>query len=260
MSKSIFIVTYFSVFFCSFSFSQEAENSKRISLKEAVEKGYVSMTLKGALDRMIILEVIDKDGIHYGKCMGIILENKTKENYTLTLAAGTELIPFDSTYQTMIVTKQVEFPLPEGCLYVSRFYAMCGEIHDYSPSLESNYSIGNLAEKNIVRLANFFDKNYIQNMVGQHALWAYTDNVGLSELMAYGATVHSLRLSAEILGELKIQTPISSKKKYKIPRDKVASKPAILVYVFSGLSLIFFSTTYYFWFLSKRNSTTPSQF
>lgn len=49
-------------------------------------------------------------------------------------------------------------------------------------------------------------------MIGQHALWAYTDKADFKELEKYGADSISIALTADILNELKIETALNTKK------------------------------------------------
>ena len=158
-------------------FGQEKEDRRvptELSINAAIDKELLELKITGATDRRIFEEVIDRDGIHYGKCMAIILKSNIDTLVLLKLESGTELIPFDTAFQTMIVTKSVKFPLYPNSTYATRFYAMCGQIHYAPPYIESSYYIGELVDSSIVKLAQHFDRYYIQNMIGQHALWAYT--------------------------------------------------------------------------------------
>lgn len=56
----------------------------------------------------------------------------------------------------MIVTKTVELPLYPNQTYATRFYAMCGQIHDDPPHFKSTYMVGELADSNTVKLALYF--------------------------------------------------------------------------------------------------------
>lgn len=181
--------------------------------------------------------------MHFGKCMSIVFQNISAKFFNLELKAGTELIPDDSTFQTMIVTKTVLFPIMEGDYYGARFYAMCGELHDAPPVMNVFYTIGNFADKNVVRLANYLDKNFIQNMLGQHALWAYTDKVSSQELITYGADSASLQLSADILNNVGIETLINKKTKVKSTKKEEEKQIDLLTVCLAGLSALFFTTT-----------------
>lgn len=253
MTKTIFLSSIFMLLFNSFSFSKKNSNPNRISLKKAIEKGYVTILLRGVYDGQFYEDIVDKDGLHFGKCMGIVLQSTTENDYILLLKAGTQLIPDDSTFQTMIVTKTIEFPLFKGSYYATKFYAMCGQFHDEAPFINSTYKVAGLAENNIVRLATYFDKNYIQNIIGQHALWAYTDNTNVKELFQYGADSASIALSASILDSVGLKTQINPKKKAVNKTLEKDTKSPVIMYLLAGLSAIFFTTTLILFVKKKPN-------
>ena len=109
----------------------------------------------------------------------------------------------------MIVTKSVFFPLYPRKSYSAKFYAMCGEIHFAPPYIESYYYIGDIVDTNIVKLTQYLDRYYIQDMIGQHALWAYTDEAGFNELEKYGADSLTIEMTKGILYEVNIQTKLT---------------------------------------------------
>jgi hypothetical protein len=213
MNQRIFRNALLLLFLGSFQtvYSQE-ENMTRppvIPLREALDKKMVDITIMGAYDAALFYEVIDRDGLHYGKCMTFIISSTTDSTVMLELECGTELIPDDSLFQTMIVTKTVLFPLGPGARYPVKIYAMCGQMHEMPPVVQSFYSVGQLSDSNTVTLARYFEKNYIQNMIGQYALWAYTDSAGPEELITYGADSSSLEMVREILNQASVVTTLN---------------------------------------------------
>jgi hypothetical protein len=239
------------------SFGQQQENRKPsvLPINAAIEKGVLELKISGASDPRIFDEVVDRDGIHFGKCMAIILKSNIDSLILLKIDCGTELIPFDSTFQTMIVTKTVELPLYPDQTYATRFYAMCGQIHDAPPYIESTYKVGELADSNTVKLAKYFEKNFIQSMIGQHALWAYTDEAGLKELEKYGADSLTIALTKNILNDLSIKTTLNTEKKpEEVLPDNTIKVSKILIYGTGGLVLILLSSTIYLLFRRRKNA------
>tara|TARA_B110000046_G_scaffold34410_1_gene37236 strand:+ start:6245 stop:6511 length:267 start_codon:yes stop_codon:yes gene_type:complete len=59
------------------SFGQEKENKKPsvLPINETIDKGLLELKITGASDPRIFHEVLDRDGVHFGKCMAIILMN-----------------------------------------------------------------------------------------------------------------------------------------------------------------------------------------
>ena len=50
-------------------------------------------------------------------------------------------------------------------------------------------------------------------MIGQHALWAYTDEADYKELEKYGADSLTITLTQNILNDLSIRTTLNPEKK-----------------------------------------------
>jgi hypothetical protein len=244
LNKLLILVILFQLFSTTNVYSKTDKKTKQptISLKNAIKKKYVSVIISGYSAPSFFQDIIDKDGLHFGKCMTIVIQCETNKPFIIELKAGTELVPDDSTFQTMIVTKTVNFPINSGSYYGTRFYAMCGEMHDLPPYVNSFYTVGNFADKNIVRLANYLDENYIQNMLGQHALWAYSDKATIKDLIKYGADSNSIKLSAEILNKIDIKTNINKKLKLEKVKNKENDSNLITI-ILGSLSLIFFTTS-----------------
>jgi hypothetical protein len=188
--------------------------------------------------------------------MAIILKSNIDSLILLKIECGTELIPFDSSFQTMIVTKTVELPLYPDQSYATRFYAMCGQIHDGAPYIESTYKVGELSDSNTVKLAKYFEKHFIQNMIGQHALWAYTDEADLKELEKYGADSLSIDLTKNILNELSLKTTLNNEKQTKeVLSDNTIKVNKIIIYSIGVLVLLLLITTIYLLFRRRYKNS-----
>lgn len=86
---------------------------------------------------------------------------------------------------------------------------MCGQIHDDPPHIAMPYFVGDLSDSNTVKLARYFEENFIQNMIGQHALWAHTDNASKEELIKMEQIVFTLAKTINILNEAGIITTLN---------------------------------------------------
>lgn len=230
--------------------SLKTKKPTEISIQEAIEKGMVELKISGTYDSRKYYEVVDNDGLHYGKCMAIFIKSKIDSAVLLRLDCGTQLIPDDTAVQTMIVTQKAIFPMYPNYEYASRFYAMCGQLHDAAPIIESTFSIGTLADNDLVKLATYLGENYIQNMTGQHAMWAYTDGADLKELEKYGADSLSILKTKDILYSLNLETNLSPKlavvKVVKLEEFNESDNMNInpyYVYAGAGLILLLASTT-----------------
>ena len=243
--KLKFFLSVIAVSITLLSFGQEQPNKKQtvLPINEAIDKGLLELKIFGASDPGIFQEVVDRDGVHFGKCMAIILKSKIDSLILLRIDCGTELIPFDTTFQTMIVTKTVELPLYPDETYATRFYAMCGQIHFAPPFIGSTYRVGELSDNNTVMLAKYFEENYIQNMIGQHALWAYTDEADFKELEKYGADSLTIALTKNILDDLSIKTILNIDQKLENENsDNFIKVNKLIIYGASGTILILLTT------------------
>lgn len=259
MKRKIFILTFAVFNLINFNLNAKDKLSNRkpieLSINEAIDKGMLELKISGAYDPSIFYEVLNNDGVHYGKCMAIILKSKIDSLILLRLDCGTKLIPFDTTVQTMIVTQKAIFPLYPNEIYATRFYAMCGQLHNASPNIETTFRIGDLAEERIVRLATYLNDNYIQNMLGQHALWAFTDQAENEELLKYGADSLSIEKTKEILNNLNLETKLTPKNDTKKLKYKI-SLNRYYVFIGAALLLIFTTTTIILFLRRKKKDDT----
>ena len=244
MKKSILTLALGMVSLGCFALVNRLSDHKPIelSIKEAIEKGILELKISGAYDRRIYYEVLNADGVHFGKCMAIVLKSKIDSTVLLRLDCGTQLIPADTSVQTMIVTQEAIFPLYPNQTYATRFYAMCGQLHNKAPTIETTFRIGEMADSGLAKLANYLGNNYTQNMIGQHAFWALTDQATFDELKKYGADSITIAKSKDILYCLNLSTKLTPKTAAIIV--PVASEIKIDRYVFyTGLGLLLFTST-----------------
>jgi hypothetical protein len=185
--------------------------------------------------------------MYYGKCMIITLKSNIDSILLLKLDNGILLVPQnDTTVQTMLVTHDVEFVLEPRNSFSSKIYAMCTEFHDAAPSIFVDFEIGEMAESNLVRLSRYIEKLHLQNMIGQHAVWAFTDQVSEQELINYGADSNSLSLTSVVLDSVQISSKL--KKVDQQPEVSVAPQSDSIqlttwIYIGFGVILLFLFIT-----------------
>ena len=229
---------------------------KEITIQEAINKKMLELKIVGAYDPNLFFEVIDRDGVHFGKCMAVVLRSKIDSLIVVRLDDGIQLIPDDSSVQTMIVTKKALFPLYPNETYSTRFYAMCGEIHDDIPTIDMTFKIGELGNKRVVALAKYLDENYMQNMIGQHALWAITDQTNIAELKKYGADKASISKTNDILNKLKLVTKLNPEQKSKKESEtKIISMNLYYLYIGIGAIIILVITVTVLIFINRKQQS-----
>lgn len=187
------------------------------SLKSAFSDSLVRYQISGAYYPNPYYQSHDGNGMHFGKCMGLWLANLTDSTIIISIDCGTQLLPNDSTLQTMIVTKSMAIEVPPHIQLSRVFDAMCGQMHDGPPSLDSPYILGELADSNVIKIASYLSLHDLQNVAGQHAMWAYTDKITVDDIKPYGLDSLSLINSIAILNNSHVYTLLNPQ-----PAPKVA--------------------------------------
>ena len=214
MKTQIFIACFIAVIFPIIAKANDSMSAKTpvvIPIKEAIGKGMVNIRMNGSYTSYFVYEILDVgEGMHYGKCMAIELGSNLDSMVVLKLDAGTLLVPKDDSIQRMIVTHDVIFPLYPRKRYWTRFYAMCTQINFHPPIGSKEFTIGEMADTNLVKLAKYCAHSFNQNMPGQHAIWAYTDKVNFDTLKRYGADSNSIQQTVAILNAVNLETPLNT--------------------------------------------------
>ncbi len=190
---------------------QETSIKQKFSIKEASKNGLINYRLSGT------------DGSHYSDCMGLVLQSNTDSALVLDIKAGTELIPHNHKFQTMIVTRDDEFLLPGKAIKSYTMYAMCGEFYDEPPIATTIYNIGDISQKkDVAKLARYIDYSAKQNYKGQYAMWSVTDQISNKDLKKYGATNIDINDVLDMTKEAKIPVKlVYTKSKKEVKKKKV---------------------------------------
>jgi hypothetical protein len=140
------------------------------SLEEAAKKGLVKLIIKSK-------------GGYTGDVMEMKIQNMSNQNLNLELEAGRRLDSKNNKEQDILVTKPQEVFLAAKQLKKINIFGMCCQAHNGAPKENSDYSIGHLADSNLIKLAEFIDKNqYYTNYSAQQAVWTISDNNSLASI------------------------------------------------------------------------------
>ena len=231
-------------------------------IREAIDKSLIECNVIGAYEPQRFSETIDGDGMYFGKCLLIVLKSKVDSLLVLKLESGLLMIPTEDTaVQTMLVTHAVEFIVHPRSSNISKFYAMCTEFHNAAPSILVDFKIGEMAESNLIKLAKYIERMHLQNMIGQHAVWAITDQVSELDLIGYGADSLSIQLTKDALNSANLITRLNQETSINIPSTSsekkelteiTTNKTRYLYYVGMGILLII-SLTIISFVIRKRN-------
>lgn len=156
-----------------------------LDLTEAVKKGYLAVTASGG-------------GGHTGECLKLKLESKSRKKLDVRIPAGQIFEAGDSSLQNLMVSKEEVFALEPGRNRIARLFGFCVEANDGSPGEGSFFSLGKMAEGNLLKLAKHLNENKLhQHPSAQFAVWAVSDADRLEGIGDAGLT----KFVADLLGK-----------------------------------------------------------
>lgn len=164
--KKKFLFPLLFILFSELNFSFASDT---ISIKDALDKGIVSIMAKGL-------------GGHSDECIEMNIENLVGEDVILRIEAGRGMISEDTAMQDILITKQYEFLLSKTEKVKLKIFGMCMRAHRGSPSKESRFSVGKMTDTLLVQLARFIDKFNYRNYSSQNAVWVLSDGNPLESI------------------------------------------------------------------------------
>ncbi|MDZ4844970.1 MAG: hypothetical protein SH857_05405 [Chitinophagales bacterium] len=149
--------------FCTSAF---CANSKSVSLQDALNKGLIQVATKGL-------------GGHQGQCIEITITSLNKKEMEILIDAGLQLLPSDTSAQSMMVSQEKIFTLTSKTLKKIKLYALCTQQSDRGPSADELFALGPVAEGHLLTVAQFLSKKKYQTSAAQHAVWCITDSASI---------------------------------------------------------------------------------
>jgi hypothetical protein len=165
-----------------------------MSIFDARVNGKLSFVARGAYNPNHVQPELPSS--HYGECIDVRIKNNSNGELSIKLEAGTVLVSQVNHAQNMLVTKTTYYVLQANQKYLGRIYAMCGELKKNAPDIYVNYEIGKLANPMMCSLVKYIDTANEQNLAGQYAVWAVSDQATVKEL---GENFEVLKKSQQIL-------------------------------------------------------------
>jgi hypothetical protein len=216
MTRALLIIF---LFLNVFTFGQTTK------ISEAADGNEIEYSITGSWSSMDKIEYIDANGQYFGKCMTMEIQSKADSSLKLMIDNGLMLMSEDTLIQNMVITKPVYVTLLPKQIKTVKLYAMCSELHDGMPFDGIAYHIGEIADPNLVGITQTINKMFMHNVVGQGAVWAYTDNATEEDLRLYGATDESLTLTIELLNKAGIFTSINPQNQEEELQEIVEEDP-----------------------------------
>lgn len=251
-----------------------------INILDAIDKKMIDHKATGRYNVEDKTEYIDADGQYYGKSMLIILHNISNDTINIYIPEGLMLFSEDTIVQDMLITKPVYALLKPKQTKTLPLYAMCSEIHDRVPATFINYKIGKNNDQELIAIAQTINRTYMQNVIGQGAVWAHTDDATEDDLRTYGATGETIELTLNLLAKAGVKTKLAETLNFtpqavfeinkdsviqslndslffanmvlKYKAEEVELKP-IVFYGGIGTIALLFGTTLYFAFRKRKN-------
>jgi len=154
-----------------------------LTLDDAMVKGYITVTTRGLNGHTVI-------------CIEMEIKSLHKKGLKLTIESGLQLHSIDSTIQDMIITKGIEVNLESKQAKRVKVFANCIQRSNNSPGKDELFSLGFLADSNLLKLVKFIEKKrYYKDDAAQHAIWVLTDAGNIANIYSENEVVgKNLRL------------------------------------------------------------------
>lgn len=198
-----------------------AQETPTYSIGEAVDAGVIKVEIRG-----------QKEGGFYGKSLRMQIRNLEENDIQVEVESGQKLICDTKTIQNMIITESFSVPLAAGEKDQRSIYAMCGEINDGSPWAENTYQVGPVTSGNTYKIAKVIEANAAQDIIGQCAMWATTDESYTAKIRSYAKTQENLKKSRALLDEAGIKVKLNTETTTKIPKkeDVIPQNEVVMPY------------------------------
>lgn len=144
--------------------------TNHFSIEEAIDEGLIKLSIKGK-------------GGYLGKVIQMEIKNLTTKKLDIHLESGRVLDSQKNSEQDIVITQPQNISLSANQAKILNIFGMCAQAHNGAPSENSDYSIGSLADSNLVKLVTFIDENnYHTNRTAQQAVWTITNNKSLASI------------------------------------------------------------------------------
>lgn len=149
-------------------FSQLSLVAKKtpINLEKALNKGLIVISAKGKGGLSILMN----------------LRNKYKDTLILLIEAGRKFNSLNDNEQDILVTKEQLVQLKGLESKTITVFGFCCQASKGSPSVDSKYSAGKMANSSLVALANYCNKNNFDRGDIQSSVWCLSDKHSLSSI------------------------------------------------------------------------------
>lgn len=157
------------------------------------------ITLQEALNQKLVQIKIEGTGGYQGQCINLAVKNTSHKVISLEVNPGQIFASEDSSVQDLITTAPAYLALSPGGIKQTRLYTMCTQSSNMSPGKGEKFSLGNMAEGYLLRLAEKIARGKYQNSTAQSAIWAVANRDPIENI--YGRDTTMVRAVAEVVSE-----------------------------------------------------------
>jgi hypothetical protein len=140
-----------------------------ISVEDAFKKGLINLSILGK-------------GGHTAECIGLEIVNRYPDTLFLKIEPGRQLVSEDTLVQDILITRKEKFFLAAGKKKALNIYGFCCESSRSSPVDSSLFSVGHMADPNLVALACFLNEHDFPVDAALAAVWVISDNHPVSSI------------------------------------------------------------------------------
>ncbi|MDZ4759076.1 MAG: hypothetical protein SGJ10_13185 [Bacteroidota bacterium] len=175
-------------------------------IQTAIDNDWITLKLEGAFDKKVFAEVIDQNGVHYGKCIVGEIKNKLDSEINIQIDNGLELISTDTAVQNTVITKRVQLQIAGKKKIRFKMYAMGIEMKRQVPLKGIPFLLGSISSVRVVKVVNRIEHDDMQNIAGQFALWAVNFGIDRVAFLKYTADEKLLNKVIQLLDSSGVKT------------------------------------------------------
>ncbi len=147
-----------------------AFSAKNMSVEEAIKKKLITAVIKGK-------------GGHTGDVIRFKLKNLLNHAVSIDVEAGRRLDSQNQGLQDILVNKAVTLALLPNQTKTFVISGMCCQAHNAGPDSSAVFSVGKMADSNLVKIARFIDQNkWHCDHIAQSAVWVVSDNNPMEDI------------------------------------------------------------------------------
>jgi hypothetical protein len=180
----------------------------RINLLDAVKKNILSVNAFS-------------NGGHLGECLSLDLKNRTRQNIEVYIEPGLIFVCSDTNMQDLIAVGDMKVTIKPRTDTTLQLQAFCGKSYAHSPNFNISYRFERLGDPKMVSVLKFIKEKKLYDVMGQSAVWMFTNNHSFSRVYDYSRPdlsneflQHISKITGKAVPEYHIKTkkPITNKR------------------------------------------------